>query len=128
MKTTRRLSLGLSLVVPLLVISCSTARPTPDVASDEDGPPPWFDPRIDSLASSELRRFRGAAEFEEYRRHLYELAVRFDASWARALPSATTELVASIGGVGAEPLCDPALAECGSALEEISVTGSRVAA
>ena len=128
MKTTRWLSLGLSLVVPLLVVSCSTARPTPHVATDEDGPPPWFDPRIDSLASSELRRFRGAVEFEEYRRHLYELAVRFDAAWARALPSTTTELVASIGGVGAEPLCDPALAECGSALEEISVTGSRVAA
>ena len=121
MKTTR----WLSLVAPLAVVSCSTVRPSPDLTLGEDEPPPWFDSRIDSLVSPELHRFRGAAEFEQYRKHLHELAVRYDASWARALPAAATELVASIDGAGIAPVCDPAIAECGEALQEIAVTGSR---
>ena len=97
------------------------------MAADADGPPPWFDSRIDSLVSPDLRRFRGGAEFEQYRKDLHELAVRHDAWWARSLPSATTaELVATIDGAGAEPVCDPALAECGQELQEITVTGSRI--
>ena len=123
MKTTR----WLSLVAPLALLSCSSIRPPPDIAADEGEPPPWFDSRIDSLVSAELRRFRGGAEFEQYRKNLHELAVRHDAWWVRALPGFTTELVAAIDGAGAEPACDPAIQECGLAAEEITVSGSRVA-
>ena len=126
MKTT----LWLSLIASLAVLSCSSVRPSLDVAADADidEPPPWFDPRIDSLVSSELRRFRGAAQFEQYRKHLHELAVRYDASWARALPSAATELVAALDSAGAQLVCDGPIEECGSALEEVAVTGSRIVA
>ncbi len=122
MKTTR----WLSLAAPLAVLSCSTVQPSPDAAEVEE-PPPWFDPRIDSLVSPELRRFRGRVEFEQYRKQLHELAAQYDASWAHVLPSATTELVATIEAAGTQPTCDPELEECGGgALEEIAVTGSRV--
>ena len=125
MKTT----LWLSLVAPLALLSCSSIRPPPDppdIAASANEPPPWFDPRIDSLVSPELRRFRGAAEFEQYRKDLYKIAVRHDAWWARELPGFATQLFATIDGAGAEPVCDPALAECGQGLEEVAVTGSRV--
>lgn len=122
MKTTR----WLSLAAPLALLSCSSIRPPPDIAAHAGEPPPWFDSRIDSLMSPELRRFRGGAEFEQYRKDLREMAVRHDASWARALPGFTTELVATIDG-GAEQVCDPAIQECGLAAEELTVTASRVA-
>src|SRR5262245_54379844 len=126
MKTTR----WLSLVAPLALLSCSSIRPPPDppdIAPSADEPPPWFDPRLDSLVSPELRRFHGSAEFERYRKDLYRVAVRYDAWWARELPSATGQLLAAIDGAGVEPTCDPAIQECGlAAAEEITVSGSRV--
>ena len=121
-----KITLWLSLVAPLALLSCSSIRPPPDVAANTDEPPPWFDPRIDSLVSPELRRFRGAAEFEQYRKDLRKTAVRHDAWWVRQWPSVAAQLVATIDGAGAEPVCDPALAECGQELQEIAVTGSRI--
>lgn len=120
MKTT----VWLALLAPLAALSCSTGQPSREASVDE--PPPWFDSRIDSLVAPTLRRFRGRAEFEQYRQHLHELAARYEASWAGVVPIATPQLMATINGAGSQLACDPAIEECGGELDEISVTGSRI--
>jgi hypothetical protein len=87
--------------------------------------PPWSDRSVDALVAPSLRKFRDAAEFERYRARLWKVGEEHGADWARNEPIPVAALLASSSTVVAPP-CDPALQPCPQALEQISVTASRV--
>jgi hypothetical protein len=113
--------IGLGVVI---VSACAVTATLPNGSRTGDISP-WFDTSLESLVADSLRRFRGAAELERYRARLQEAAEQRGAWWASSEFPGPRVLTAST-----EPLtCDPGLEECPvAALEEITVSGSRVSA